>query len=682
MAAAKRSAYEADNLTHLEGLEAVRKRPGMYIGSTDSKGLTHLAYEIMDNSVDEAIAGHCTLITTTLNKDGSVTVTDNGRGIPVDVNTKTGLSGIELVMTKLHAGGKFGDSGYKVSGGLHGVGASVVNALSQRVDVTVVRDGAQYAMSFQRGTPGVFAGPGPDAKFTPKAGIRKVKTVRGKQTGTTVQFWPDPATFLPGAHVDSEAVVARARQTAFLVPGITLSVTDHTSDDTAVHEFQFTGGIADMVDHLSSDPKVCDTVHITGTGTFDETVPVLDEKGHMVNQNVVREVHVDVAFRWGTGYDTNVASFVNVVATPNHGTHVKGFERALLAGIRKGYEGTRLLKANEPPPTLDDVEEGLTAVVSVAVPEPQFIGQTKDELGTAGVTKVVQDLVADGVRNWVTGRKKAQAKTVLDKIANASRVRIAARTQREAARRKTALEGATMPAKLVDCRATGVDRSELFIVEGDSALGSARSARNSEYQALLPIRGKILNVQKATLKQMLDNAECASIIQVVGAGSGRTFDLEQMRYGRIILFADADVDGSHIRCLLITLFSRYMRPIIESGRLYTAMPPLHKVETTGRSKTVTYTYSQSEMEATVAKLEKAGKTVKTPVQRYKGLGEMNPDELWETTMDPQARSVRRITIEDAEAAERALDILMGSNVEARRNFIIDNADRVDWEAID
>lgn len=675
--------YSANDFTALEGLEAVRKRPGMYIGSTDSKGLAHLHHEIFDNSVDEAIAGFCSRIEVTLHEDGSVTVADNGRGIPTDVNTKTGLTGIELALTKLHAGGKFGGSGYKTSGGLHGVGAAVVNALSQRVDVLVFRDGNEHQMSFQRGTVGVFASDGPESKFTAKPGLRITGKAPKGHTGTTVRFWPDHGLFLPGSVIERDVVLERARKTAFLVPNLEINVRDLRGDKPFEETFKFVGGIKDMVDFLSPDKPLCDVVYITGTGTFLETVPVLDDQGHMVNKEIERTVDVNVAFRYGNGYEANVHSFVNVVTTPKGGSHVKGFERALVAAIRKGYEGTRLLKQNEEPPTLEDAAEGLTAVISVAVPEPQFVGQTKEELGTAGVLKVVQDIVANGVKNWIDASKtKNQARLVLEKVANAARNRVASRTQREAARRKTALEGASMPAKLVDCRAIGIDRSELFLVEGDSALGSARQGRNSEYQALLPLRGKILNVQKASLADMLKNAECAAIIQVIGAGSGRTFDIEQMRYGRVMLMADADVDGSHIRTLLITLFWKYMRPVIESGRLYAAMPPLHKIEVMGKGGDTLYTYTQAEMEDTVAKLEKSGKKVKTPVQRFKGLGEMDAEELWETTMDPATRSVRRITADDAIAAEKSLELLMGSEVEPRRDWIIANAHRVDREAID
>lgn len=673
------SHYGADDLTHLEGLDAVRKRPGMYIGSTDSKGLNHLTWEIVDNAVDEALAGHCKRIEIVLHPDKSIEVIDDGRGIPVDVNKKSGLTGVELVMTKLHAGGKFGGSGYKSAGGLHGVGASVVNALSARVNVTVYRDAKQHEISFQRGTAGVFDGDKPDSPFKAAKGVRVTGKAPAKHTGTSVRFWYDKTVFLPDAAYDIDAILTRAKQTAFLVPGLQINVRNLTVSPTTDETFQYEGGVLDMLDTIAPDQTLIDPVRINAVGTFTETVPVLDAQGHMVMQNVEREVEVDIAFRWGKGYDTTEKSFVNVVSTPYGGTHLKGFERGLSKTLIDTIKNTRgVMKPKDDTPINDDVLEGLTAVISVQVPEPQFIGQTKDELGTKEVLKVVDEITVKAVKAWIDNRKtKTEARLVMEKVMNAARVRVSQKTQKEAARRKTALEGASMPAKLVDCRSGDTDRNELFIVEGDSALGTAKSARNSEYQALMPIRGKILNVQKATLKQVLDNAEASSLIQVLGAGSGRTFDIEAARYGRILLMADADVDGSHIRTLLLTLFARYMRPMIEAGRVYSAMPPLHKVSTTGRSKEVIYTYTAAEMETTVARLEAEGKTVVKPVPRYKGLGEMNADELWETTMDPATRSVRRVTMHDVEAAERVLELLMGDKVEPRRDFIIANADRVE-----
>jgi DNA gyrase subunit B len=680
--AAKKTGYDANELTHLEGLESVRKRPGMYLGSTNSSGLQHTVAEIMDNSVDEALAGHCTRIDVTLYSDGSVEVADNGRGIPVDIHTKTGLSGVEGALTLLHFGGKFGGAGYKSAGGLHGVGSSVVNAVSIRLDAEVCREEKKYIISFSRGKTAIFKGKGANAEFTLKAGLQDGGLAPKGHTGTKIRYWPDPVIFLKDAVIARDYVVNRARQTAFLVPGLTIHVKDLREKTPHEETFKFTGGLKDMVDHIATDKSICDTVMITGKGVFTETVPMLDDKGHMASQDVERTVEVSAAIRWGNGYDANVNSFVNVVTTPNGGTHLKGFERALVSSIRKGYEGTRLIKANEEPPILDDCLEGITAVISVGVPEPQFVGQTKEELGTQGVLKIVQEVIAQGVSAWIDGKKKAQARIVLDKIANASKTRIASRTSRESARRKTAIEGASMPAKLVDCAEIGVSRSELFLVEGDSALGSARQGRDGRYQALLPLRGKILNVQKASLADMLNNAECAAIIQSIGAGSGRTFDIEQMRYQKILLMADADVDGSHIRCLLIVLFAKYLRPVIESGRLFAAMPPLHKIEVMGKGGETVYTYTAEEMEKTVAKLEKAGKKIKMPIQRYKGLGEMDSDEIWETTLNPAVRSVRRITMDDVVASEETLQLLMGDDVPPRREWLIANSHRVDPEMID
>ncbi|MEW2431047.1 DNA topoisomerase IV subunit B [Micromonospora sp. NPDC047644] len=676
--------YGADDLTHLEGLDAVRKRPGMYIGSTDSRGVGHLVNEILDNSTDEGVAGHASHVEVILHADGSVQVDDDGRGIPTDVHAKSGISGVELVLTRLHAGGKFGGSGYKTSGGLHGVGASAVNALSRRFDVTVRRAGKIHAMSFRHGVPGIFGGDGPDAPFTAGPGLQVTGAMkRGQRTGTSIRWWHDARYFETGAALDVDAVRMKLRNTAFLVPGVTYLLRDLTGEAPAEEKFHYPNGLSDMVEFLApaGDRPVSGTLLVNGEGTYRENAA--DANGVM-QSNVQRRAEVEVAFRWGTGYERTVECFTNTIRNAHGGTHRKGFERALVRALADAIRNTRgLLKAKEEPPTLDDVLEGMTAVVHVRIPEPQFTSQTKDELSTTGITKVLQSLVDAHIKAWLEDRRtKAEARTVLQKIVDAARVRLTQKQQKDAARRKTALEGASMPPKLVDCRATGIDRSELFIVEGDSALGTSRMARSSEYQALLPIRGKILNVQKANLQQVLDNAECAAIVQVLGAGSGRTFDLSALRYGRVLIMADADVDGAHIRTLLITLFARYMRPLIEAGRLYAAMPPLHKITTKGRSPQTVYTYTQAEMETTVRKLEKAGKQIVTPIPRFKGLGEMDADELWDTTMNPATRAVRRITLDDVDAAERILELLMGEKVEPRRNWLIDSADRVDRDAID
>ncbi len=676
--------YGADDLTHLEGLDAVRKRPGMYIGSTDSRGVGHLVNEILDNSTDEGVAGHATSVAVTLHADGSVQVDDDGRGIPTDINAKSGLNGVELVLTRLHAGGKFGGSGYKTSGGLHGVGASAVNALSLRFDVTVKRDGKVHAISFQRGVPGSFDGPGPKARFHPESGLRIVRKMkRGESSGTSIRYWYDARYFETGARLDVEAVRGKLRNTAFLVPGVAYTLRDETADEPVTETFHFPHGLTDMVEFLtpSGDKPVSGILMVTGEGTYKENAA--DANGVM-QSNVERRAQVEVAFRWGTGYDRTVECFTNTIRNMHGGTHRKGFERALVRALSDAIRNARgLLKPKEDVPVLDDLLEGMTAVIHVRIPEPQFTSQTKDELSTAGITRVLQGLVEQHLKEWVDGRRtKAEARTVLQKIVDAARVRLTQKQQKDAARRKTALEGASMPPKLVDCRSTGISRSELYIVEGDSALGTARMARSSEYQALLPIRGKILNVQKAGLQQVLDNAECSAIVQVLGAGSGRTFELSAMRYGRIMIMADADVDGSHIRTLLITLFAKYMRPVIESGRLFAAMPPLHKIVTKGRNAETLYTYTQQEMETTVARLEKSGRQVQKPVPRFKGLGEMDADELWDTTMNPATRTVRRITLNDAEQAEATLELLMGERVEPRKNWLIEAAGRIDQETID
>ncbi|MEV7097144.1 DNA topoisomerase IV subunit B [Amycolatopsis sp. NPDC051045] len=676
--------YGADDLTHLEGLEAVRKRPGMYIGSTDSRGINHLFAEVVDNSTDEGVAGYATKIVVTLHADSSVQVDDDGRGIPTGTHAKSGLSGVELVLTRLHAGGKFGGSGYKTSGGLHGVGASAVNALSHRFDVTVKQDGKVHQMSFKHGVPGTFDGPGPKAKFTRRSGLNLVgKMKRGERSGTSIRYWYDARYFEAGAALDVEGVRAKLRNTAFLVPGVTYVLRTAIEDTINEETFSFPHGLVDMVDFLapSGEKPVCGTLLITGEGTYKENAA--DAAGVM-QSNVERRAEIEVALRWGTGYERTVECFTNTIRNVHGGTHRRGFDRALTKAMQEAISKTRgLLKPKEDMPTTEDVLEGMTAVVHVRLPEPQFTSQTKDELSTAGITRVLQGIVDKHVKAWTEDRKtKSEAKVVLQKVVDASRVRLTQKQQKDAARRKTALEGAAMPPKLVDCRTTGVARSELFLVEGDSALGSARMARVSEYQALLPLRGKILNVQKASLGDTLKNAEIASIVQVLGAGTGRTFDLTTMRYGRVILMADADVDGSHIRTLLITLFAKYMRPVIEDGRLYAAMPPLHKLVTKGRNPETHFTFTQREMEQKFAELEKAGKSIVTPVPRFKGLGEMDADELWETTMNPATRSVRRITMDDAEAAEGALELLMGEKVEPRRNWLVASSDRVDREAID
>jgi DNA gyrase subunit B len=698
--AAPADAYTARHLSVLEGLEAVRKRPGMYIGSTDSRGLQHCLGEIFDNAVDEALAGHCTGIEVTLHADGSAEVRDNGRGIPVDVERKTKLTGVELVMTRLHAGGKFGGGSYTASGGLHGVGASVVNALAARLDVEVDREGHTWAASFRRGVTGEFAAPGPDADFTRKSGLRQLSRVTRRATGTRIRFWPDRQVFIKDARFSFDALTERARQTAYLVPGLTISIREeppggpeNLEDPEARPEpprravFRFDGGISEFCAHLGSGESVTDVLRLTGSGHFTETVPVLDDRGHMTPTEVERELQVDVAVQWGTGYDGVIRSFVNVITTPHGGTHVTGFERALVRTLNDQLRAARLLKNGDDPVTKEDVLEGLVAIVSVRLPEPQFEGQTKEVLGTPAASKIVAQVVGAQLNAFLETPPrgaKQQARAVLEKVVSAAKARIAAREHRDNQRRKSVLASSSLPAKLVDCRSAD-DRSELFIVEGDSALGTAKLARDSEFQALLPIRGKILNVQKASLADMLKNAECAAIIQVIGAGSGSSFDLDSARYQRIILMADADVDGAHIRTLLLTLFHRYLRPMLDAGRVFAAVPPLHRVALKnvrkGQAK-YRYTYSDAELNRTLLELERRGQRWEEPVQRYKGLGEMDASQLAETTMDPRHRTLRRIRIEDATAAADIFNLLMGTEVAPRRDFIVGGAAELDPSRID
>lgn len=690
MARAKATAdYSAKHLAVLEGLDAVRKRPGMYIGSTDSRGLMHCLWEIVDNAVDEALVGFAKEIDVVLHPDGSVEVRDDGRGIPVDVEAKSKLTGVELVMTKLHAGGKFGGGSYAASGGLHGVGASVVNALSERLDVEVDREGKIHLMSFKRGVPGVFDGDTAGSAFTKQSGLRSGGRAKKGVTGTRIRYWADKQIFDKAAELDLDALRDRARQTAFLVPGLAIHIHDHReSPKQAPETFQFAGGLASFCEHLATDEPVTSVIRLTGVGHFHENVPVLDDKGHLTPQEVERELRVDIALRWGTGYESEVRSFVNIIATPKGGTHLVGFERAITKVLNEQLRAQRSLKTSEDNVTKDDVLEGMTAIVTVRLPEPQFEGQTKEVLGTPAASRIVAHVVQKELTHWFTNPPrgdKQYTKLALEKVANAMRTRVAARAHRDVQRRKNALESSALPAKLRDCRSDDVEKTELFIVEGDSALGTAKDARNSEFQAILPIRGKILNVQKSSLADMLKNAECASIIQVIGAGSGRTFELEQTRYQKIILMSDADVDGAHIRCLLLTLIHRYMRPLLEAGRVYAAVPPLHRIEVVAQGKSpadVRYTYSDAEMQQLLKELKSSGRRWKDPVQRYKGLGEMDARQLRETTMDPRTRTLRRITMSDVNAAERMFDLLMGSDVAPRKEFIVQGANALDRSRID
>ncbi|WP_205126541.1 DNA gyrase/topoisomerase IV subunit B [Nocardioides nitrophenolicus] len=684
--------YNAAHLLVLEGLEAVRKRPGMYIGSTDTRGLMHCLWEIIDNGVDEALGGFARRVEVILHADDSVEVHDDGRGIPTDKEPKTGLPGVEVVATKLHAGGKFGGGSYVATGGLHGVGLSVVNALSSRMDIDVDRSPASQGLSFQRGVPGVFDGEGPRASFTPQSGLtRKGGRVAKGRSGTRIRFWPDRQIFTKDADFVLDGLIGRARQTSFIVPGLELVIKDQRAADQGEwteESFRHDGGIGEFCDYLATGEPVTEVLRLQGSDVFTETVPLLDDKGHMTPQDVERELTVDVAVRWGTGYDTELRSFVNVIATPKGGTHVSGFESALTKTFNDAMRASKALKVNDDDVIKDDILEGMTAVVTVRLAEPQFEGQTKEILGTPAARTVVRKVVAKELKEFLTSTKraeKAQAKLLMEKVVAASKTRIAARQHKETQRRKSALESSTLPAKLADCRSGDNERTELFIVEGDSALGTAKLARNAEFQALLPIRGKILNVQKASVGDMLKNAECASIIQVVGAGSGRTFELDARRYGRIIFMADADSDGAHIRTLLATLFFKYMPDLVKAGRVYSAVPPLHRIEISnpkkGQEKYV-YTYSDDELQRKLAELKKKNVKWKDPVQRYKGLGEMDADQLAETTMDPRRRTLRRLTVDELEVASEVFELLMGSDVAPRKEFIIQGAYEVDMETLD
>ncbi len=798
--------YDADSLTVLEGLDAVRKRPGMYIGTTDSQGLMHCLWEIIDNAVDEALAGACNHIIVTLHNDGSIEVADNGRGIPVDVEPKTKLTGVEVVLTKLHAGAKFGNASYNAAGGLHGVGSSVVNALSLRLDVEVDRDGKTHHMAFHQGHPGVYSDADPEnpSPASPFKRTRKNKpteleiigTVSPKTTGTRVRYWADPEIFNSTARFSYEQLIDRVRQTSFLVPGLRITVIDEhvpegefsdiqevdssSSDDANIDanadandsdltddltfkdesqaaedsesneidqteseseeaesdyeseaeseaesdreidseieesteqsvansesarelqnnhhprvvEFLHNGGVKDFVDFLSKGQAISDIWRITGQDTYLEETQAVDAAGDLHAQQVTRKCAVDIAMRWVNGYDSTIVSFVNVVETPGGGMHVDGFLQGLTKQIRKAVEdNARKLKVNLKDSNTkierDDILAGMVAVVTVRIAEPQFQGQTKDVLGTAQVKPIVTKMTDAQFGEMISGSKrgfKEQSARVLEKIVSEMHARIQARKTKEVTRRKNALESASMPPKLSDCQPGNDDVAELFIVEGDSALGTAKAARNSAFQALLPIRGKILNVQKASLAQMLSNKECAAIIQVVGAGSGASFDISQARYNKIVMMTDADVDGAHIRILLLTLFYRYMRPLIEHGHVYAAVPPLHRIALAGKHKgEYIYTYSDDELAGKLDDLQAKGIDFNSDIQRYKGLGEMDADQLADTTMDPRTRMLRRIRMEDAQQASEVFDLLMGDDVPPRKQFIVDNADDFDRSKID
>ena len=630
--------YDESQIQVLEGLEAVRRRPGMYIGSTDERGLHHLVYEIVDNAIDEALAGYCDNIEVTLNLDGSVTVQDNGRGFPVGIHPKMHRPAVEVCLTVLHAGGKFGGEGYKVSGGLHGVGASVVNGLSSHLLVNVYQDGKIYQQEYERG------------KI-----LYDLKVVgQTDRTGTTIRFWPDvktgedpePGIFETG-HFDFDTLKTRFREMAFLNAGIRIVLTDDRGETPVAKEFHYKGGIVSFVEYLNrhKTPLFAPPVYISG---------------------VKNGSTVEVALQWNDSFNESVFSFANNIHTPEGGTHLAGFRNALTRVINDYARRTNMLKASDANLTGDDVREGLTAIVSVKLVEPQFEGQTKTKLGNSEIRPLVDSMVAEKLSQYLEENPTA-ARAVLDKCLSAARAREAARKARDLTRRKTALESAALPGKLADCSERDPAKCEIFIVEGDSAGGSAKQGRDRHFQAILPLRGKILNVEKTRIDRALSNAEIKAMITAFGAGFGAEFDPAKLRYHRIVCMTDADVDGNHIRILLLTFFYRFMPKLIEDGYVYAAQPPLYKVT---RGKQEQYVYSDSQLQKL---LDEMGRDAKPEIQRYKGLGEMSYQQLWDTTMNPETRSMYRVEMKDAIAADELFTLLMGDQVEPRREFIEQNA---------
>lgn len=623
--------YGANQIQILEGLEAVRKRPGMYIGSTSARGLHHLVYEVVDNSIDEALAGYCTHIEVTIHKDNSITVTDNGRGIPVDMH-ESGKPAVEVVLTVLHAGGKFGGSGYKVSGGLHGVGVSVVNALSTNMEVKVKRDGKIHEITFEKGV------------------TKEPLKVVGQtdETGTLVHFVPDAEIFDETVY-DYDTLRHRLRELSFLNRGITIILTDERPEEVLQETFYFEGGISSFVEHLNRNKEVINPEPVYFNGTKDTTV-------------------VEIALQYNTSYSENIYSFVNNINTEEGGTHLAGFKSALTRAANDFARRQGIIKNNEDNLVGEDIREGLTCVISIKLREPQFEGQTKTKLGNSEVRGIVDSIVSEGLSEYFE-ENPVISKKIIEKSIMASRAREAARKARELTRRKNALEVSSLPGKLADCSVKDPEQAEIYLVEGDSAGGSAKQGRDRRFQAILPLRGKILNVEKARLDKILNNEEIRTMITAFGSGIGSEFDITKRRYGKIIIMTDADVDGAHIRTLLLTFFYRYMRPLIENGHVYIAQPPLYQIRK-GRSHW--YTYSDEEL---AQKLDEIGRDGIT-VQRYKGLGEMNPEQLWETTMDPEKRTVLQVHLREAEEADSIFTILMGDKVEPRRRFIEEHANLV------
>jgi len=619
--------YDETKIQVLEGLEAVRKRPGMYIGSTGPQGLHHLVYEIVDNSIDEALAGFCDYISVVIHEDLSVTVTDNGRGIPVGINPKYGISALELVLTKLHAGGKFGGGGYKVSGGLHGVGASVVNALSEWLEVTVKTDGKVYRQKFERGVP-----------------VSKLEIIgETEETGTSITFKPDYLIF-EDLNFSFEVLKKRLRELAFLNKGLFIKL--HDERDGQSKEFYYEGGIVSFVEYLNRNKTVL----------HEKPLYIYGEKDG---------ASVELAMQYNDSYNENIFSFANYIATIEGGTHLSGFKSGLTRVINDYARKANILKAGDPNFTGEDTREGLTAILSVKLTEPQFEGQTKTKLGNSDMRSFVENIVVEKLSTFME-ENPAAARVVIEKTLNASRAREAARKARELTRRKSVLESTSLPGKLADCSEKDPSQCEIFIVEGDSAGGSAKQGRERRFQAVLPLRGKILNVEKTRLDKILANAEIKAMVTAFGAGIGDEFNTEKLRYHKIICMTDADVDGSHIRTLLLTFFYRYMRPLIEGGYVYIAQPPLYKVS---KNKQEHYVYNDDELERLLNQIGRDN----VEIQRYKGLGEMNPEQLWETTMNPETRTILRVELEDAIAADEIFTLLMGDKVEPRREFIEQNA---------
>ncbi|MGM9950783.1 MAG: DNA topoisomerase (ATP-hydrolyzing) subunit B [Lysinibacillus sp.] len=622
--------YDADQIQVLEGLEAVRKRPGMYIGSTSSKGLHHLVWEIVDNSIDEALAGFCTDITVAIEPDNWIRVEDNGRGIPVSTQEKMGLPAVEVIMTVLHAGGKFGGGGYKVSGGLHGVGASVVNALSIATEVYVKRDGHIHSIKFERGQT-----------------VQPLQVIgESDETGTTTRFKADSEIFRETTEYEYDILATRCRELAYLNRGIRIIIRDEREEEVRENVFHYEGGIRSYVEHLNANKE---PIH--------EPIDVFGEKDG---------ISVEIAMQYNAGFNSTIMSFANNINTYEGGTHESGFKTALTRVINDYARKNGLIKENDANLTGEDVREGLTAIVSVKHPDPQFEGQTKTKLGNSEVSQITNQLFAEGFERFLL-ENPSVARQVVEKGTMAARARVAAKKAREFTRRKSALEVSSLPGKLADCSSTNPEECEIYIVEGDSAGGSAKSGRDRHFQAILPLRGKILNVEKARLDRILSNAEIRAMITAFGTGIGEEFDLNKARYHKIVIMTDADVDGAHIRVLLLTFFFRFMRPLIEAGYVYAAKPPLYQVK---QGKHVEYCYSDEELEKILGSLSSVPKPV---VQRYKGLGEMNAEQLWDTTMDPEHRTLIRVNLDDAIEADRIFDHLMGDEVGPRRDFIEENA---------